>query len=45
LEIDIHVALGARARQVITMFFAGGLRLSVLGIVLRLPLSARHCTS
>jgi len=38
-EIGIRVALGARPRQVITMFFASGLRLSVLGIVLGLPLS------
>jgi hypothetical protein len=38
-EIGIRVALGARPRQVITMFFAGGLRLSVLGIALGLPLS------
>jgi len=38
-EIGIRVALGARPLQVITMFFASGLRLSVLGIVLGLPLS------
>jgi predicted permease len=38
-EIGIRVALGARPRQVIAMFFASGLRLSLLGIVLGLPLS------
>ena len=38
-EIGVRVALGARPRQVITMFFTSGLRLSVLGIVLGLPLS------
>jgi len=38
-EIGIRVALGARPRQVTAMFFASGLRLSVLGIVLGLPLS------
>lgn len=38
-EIGIRVALGARPRQVMTMFFTSGLRLSVLGIVLGLPLS------
>ena len=38
-EIGIRIAIGARPRQVITMFFASGLRLSVLGIALGLPLS------
>ena len=38
-EIGIRVALGARPQQVITMFFASGLRLSMLGIALGLPLS------
>jgi predicted permease len=38
-EIGIRVALGARPRQVIGMFFASGLRLSVLGIAFGLPLS------
>jgi predicted permease len=38
-EIGIRVALGARPQQVIGMFFASGLRLSVLGIALGLPLS------
>ena len=38
-EIGIRVALGARPQQVIGTFFASGLRLSALGIVLGLPLS------
>ena len=38
-EIGIRVALGARPRQVTLMFFASGLRLSVAGIMLGLPLS------
>jgi putative ABC transport system permease protein len=38
-EIGIRVALGARPRQVIMTFFTSGLRLSVLGIALGLPLS------
>jgi ABC-type antimicrobial peptide transport system permease subunit len=38
-EIGIRVALGARPRQVIAMFFTSGLRLSVVGIALGLPLS------
>jgi ABC-type antimicrobial peptide transport system permease subunit len=38
-EIGIRIALGARPGHVITTFFASGLRLSVLGIVLGLPLS------
>jgi ABC-type antimicrobial peptide transport system permease subunit len=38
-EIGIRVALGARPQQVIAMFFGVGLRLSVLGIALGLPLS------
>ena len=39
-EIGIRVALGARPSRVIMGFFASGLRLSMLGIVLGLPLSA-----
>jgi predicted permease len=39
-EIGIRVALGARPGRVIMGFFATGLRLSMLGIVLGLPLSA-----
>ena len=38
-EIGIRVALGARPGQVIAMFFMSGLRLSVVGLVLGLPLS------
>jgi predicted permease len=38
-EIGIRVALGARPRQVIAMFFASGLRVSVLGLLLGLPLT------
>ena len=38
-EIGIRIALGARPRQVIATFFTSGLRLSVLGITLGLPLS------
>jgi ABC-type antimicrobial peptide transport system permease subunit len=38
-EIGIRVALGARPRQVIRMFFMSGLRVSVVGLVLGLPLS------
>jgi putative ABC transport system permease protein len=39
-EIGIRVALGARPRQVIAMFLASGVRLSVLGVAFGLPLSA-----
>ena len=39
-EIGIRVALGARPRQVIAMFLASGVRLSVMGVALGLPLSA-----
>jgi len=38
-EIGVRVALGARPRQVIAMFFLSGVRLSMLGVVLGLPLS------
>jgi predicted permease len=38
-EIGIRVALGARPRRVIGMFLLTGVRLSVLGVVLGLPLS------
>ena len=38
-EIGIRVALGARPGQVIGMFFMSGIRLSVVGLVLGLPLS------
>ncbi len=38
-EIGVRVALGARPRQVIGMFFMTGVRLSMLGVILGLPLS------
>jgi predicted permease len=38
-EIGIRVALGARPRQVIAMFFASGVRLSLVGLGLGLPFS------
>ena len=38
-EIGVRVALGALPRQVIGMFFLSGVRLSLLGMVLGLPLS------
>jgi ABC-type antimicrobial peptide transport system permease subunit len=38
-EIGIRLALGARARQVITMFFVSGVRTTLFGLTLGLPLS------
>jgi putative ABC transport system permease protein len=38
-EIGVRVALGARPRQVIGLFFRSGVRLSMLGVFLGLPLS------
>ena len=38
-EIGVRVALGARPQQVIRMFFVSGVRLSMLGTLLGLPLS------
>jgi ABC-type antimicrobial peptide transport system permease subunit len=38
-ELGIRIALGARPSQVVRMLFASGLRLSVAGLVLGLPLS------
>ena len=38
-EIGIRVALGAHARQVVTMFFTSGVRAAVVGLALGLPLS------
>jgi ABC-type antimicrobial peptide transport system permease subunit len=35
----VRIALGARPHDVVRMLFAGGLRLSVTGLVLGLPLS------
>jgi ABC-type antimicrobial peptide transport system permease subunit len=36
----VRVALGARPRQVVLMLFRSGLRLSLTGLVIGLPLSA-----
>jgi predicted permease len=38
-EIGIRMAMGARAGQVVGTFFASGLRLSLLGLTIGLPLS------
>ncbi|HLL84456.1 MAG TPA: ABC transporter permease, partial [Longimicrobium sp.] len=38
-EIGIRTALGAQSRQVVRMFFAKGLALSALGLLLGVPLS------
>ena len=38
-EIGVRVALGARPRQVIGLFFMSGIRLSMIGVILGLPLS------
>jgi ABC-type antimicrobial peptide transport system permease subunit len=38
-EIGIRTALGARSGQVVRMLFGSGLRLSVAGLLLGLPLS------
>jgi predicted permease len=38
-EIGIRMALGARAAQVVAMSFVGGVRTSIIGLVLGLPLS------
>jgi putative ABC transport system permease protein len=38
-EIGVRMALGARAGQVVTLFYAGGVRLGILGLVLGLPVS------
>jgi predicted lysophospholipase L1 biosynthesis ABC-type transport system permease subunit len=38
-EIGIRAALGARAGQVVTMFCASGVRVTLVGLVLGLPLS------
>jgi predicted permease len=39
-EIGVRVALGARPQQVVRMLFGSGLKLSLLGLTLGLPLSA-----
>lgn len=38
-EIGIRLALGAQARQVVRMFFRSGLRVTLVGLALGLPLS------
>jgi len=38
-EIGIRIAVGARPQQVVRMFLAGGLRLSLVGLAIGLPLS------
>jgi putative ABC transport system permease protein len=38
-EIGIRIAVGARPRQVVGLFLASGLRLSMLGLAIGLPLS------
>ena len=38
-EIGVRVALGANTREVVRMFFKGGLRVAMLGLAFGLPLS------
>ena len=38
-EIGIRAALGARTREIVNMFFVRGMRLSLLGLAIGLPLS------
>lgn len=38
-EIGVRIALGARAEQVVQLFYMKGVRLSVLGLALGLPIS------
>lgn len=38
-EIAVRIAVGARARQIVRRFISDGLRLSVLGLLIGLPLS------
>src|ERR1044071_8075656 len=39
-EIGVRISLGARPGQVVAMFFRGGLRVSLLGLAIGLPLGA-----
>ena len=38
-EIGVRMAVGARAGQVVTLFYAAGVRLGIIGLVLGLPVS------
>ena len=38
-EIGVRMALGARAEQVVGLFYTGGVRLGIIGLVLGLPMS------
>jgi ABC-type antimicrobial peptide transport system permease subunit len=38
-EVGIRIALGARAEQVVALFFGNGLRLGITGLILGLPIS------
>ena len=38
-EIGIRMALGARAREVVTLFYRSGMKLTVLGLLCGLPIS------
>ena len=44
-EIGVRVALGAHARQVVGLFFTGGLRVTLLGLALGLPVSVAALTA